>query len=247
VRCRPVQHAIKLDTNALRRNLAAERFLHLRVITGVQKLGVKSKSETTREADGAQSAERVIEKGLAGRERGANDAVAEILHPELGEIFDRAGVEVVEERVDGEVTAEGVLGGSAEASEGNAGVLSVLFSAEVDEVDADAMEAHGGSLEVLALLRVGSNDADFGRGLVTGLMSVALFEMMSHLLSERLAAHAVNGEVDIGGVAVKTEQLVAHPPTGSAQGHGQLALAYDVKKGAKYSLLLLSAVDCSSH
>jgi len=94
---------------------------------------------------------------LVWRERGADDAVCEVVDALSGEIFDLLGVHIVDQGVDGDISSLRIFLRCAEAHDGDAGVAFIHLLAQVDKVQAEPKHLGRRSLEVLALVWVGCN------------------------------------------------------------------------------------------
>eukprot|EP00958_Prasinococcus_capsulatus_P016250 scaffold1788_cov396-Prasinococcus_capsulatus_cf.AAC.2 len=105
--------------------------------------------------------------------------------------------------IDGEIPSKRVLFGRAEAHLRDARILGVALRAQVHEVDFYGPHAHCGSLQVLALLWVGGDDAHAPR------FTAQQLQVLVHLLRQLTPQHIIHGDVDV--MRLLPEQLVAHP------------------------------------
>lgn len=67
---------------------------------GVQQLWVYPEAEPASESDGPKHPQRIIEKGIAGREGCPDQPLLKIWRSFPRVIFDNAGIDIVEQRID---------------------------------------------------------------------------------------------------------------------------------------------------
>jgi hypothetical protein len=103
---------------------------------------------------------RVLGEGVGGVERGAEDAVPEVVQPPAGEV-EHPAVERLRERVDGEVAARDVVLEAPRADVRLAGLRVVALGARLDDLDDElpSTDLRGGE----ALKDGGSRPAELRR------------------------------------------------------------------------------------
>src|SRR5450755_4337181 len=103
------------QTQNLLENAGSRRFGELVTVADhrVVNVGVDAEIESGRKLDGAQNADRIFTEANAGIADGANGAPLDVLHASAP-IENLAAVEIVKERVDREIAADGVFMGVAE-------------------------------------------------------------------------------------------------------------------------------------
>jgi hypothetical protein len=155
-----------------------------------------------------------------------NQAAPQVGHAPACEVLHQASVDVEEERVDGQIAAESVLLGRAEANLGNAARARVLLGAQVDKVNGEAPQARSGRLEVLGLVRILLNNAKLNSR--AALVDAPLIQLHGKLCTR----HIVQSNVNVV-LPRPTKQLVAHPASRDAHRRVQLVLHHHALEHGK--------------
>eukprot|EP00982_Pelagococcus_subviridis_P005017 29442-Pelagococcus_subviridis.AAC.11 len=152
-------------------------------------------------------------------------------HP--GEVLDLLQVDVVEERVYGQIAAKRVVRRGPEGHLRDPALFAVILRAQVHEVEPHVVDAHRRRLQVFALVRVGLYDPDAVHGLAL------LSQMRVHELRELAPEKRVDRDVDVR--AVLSQEFISHPPARDAQRHGEIVLLHHLEERREDALLLRGA------
>mmetsp|Transcript_7052 Transcript_7052/g.19682 ORF Transcript_7052/g.19682 Transcript_7052/m.19682 type:complete len:378 (+) Transcript_7052:1011-2144(+) len=218
------EHPLQLLPHPLPADLEVEAAMDLGTLRGRPNVLAEVHVVSHRKSDRPQHAERVVVEGRVRIERGHDlPRDEQIVDAPPRPILHLPRPDVVEQRIARKVPPEGILQRRAELPglmRRDARMTLVhLLGPEIDKVDLDAMDLHGGRLQMLALRRVGRDDPD----LVLLLRRRDLprpFEMGEVGLHDRgklHSGHVVEGHVDV--VAVEIQNLVPDPPAGHPNFH----------------------------
>lgn len=162
------------------------------LLDGVECIGIELEAEPDGEPDGSEHAEVIFLEPGGGLADGSDDLALEVI--ESTDVVEDLILEgVVEESVDGEIAALGVLSGRAE-----------LDGVGVSAVGVGFIAAEGGDFDVTG--RFGSQDGDNAEGGPDG-QSAAVTEDLSDLFGG-----SAGSDVIIVGAA--SEELIADAPAG---------------------------------
>lgn len=209
--------------------------MHIRVSTSSDELIVHGKPQTRRKAHSPKCTKRVVEKGSPRGEGGADDATLNVIDALAGPVLNDAGIHVVEEGIDGEVTAHGILLRRAQLNVGDPRVVGVRLGPQVHQVHPQPHHLHACRLQVLGLLRIALDDPDR----MLALPRLRLQPLVEEL-SKRGAEHGVHRNVNVHLWHGAADELIAHPSTGNTQCGVQLLLRNDALDLGKQLLLQLT-------
>ena len=211
----PMQHAVHLAAHPLPGHLGTQRRVDLGGGGRLLEVRRQAEPQPSGQPHRPQRPQRVIQQRLHRGQRRACDARTQVLQagaPQM--VLHTAGVQVVEQRVERQISPPGVL---LRAAEGDgvrdAAALRVRLGAQVHQVQPGAVHTQRRRLQVLALLRVRLDDAHAAGGRAGG------GQVLVDTLRKLAARHRVQGDVNV--VRLPPQQLVPHPAASHTQGHRQ--------------------------
>lgn len=92
------------------------------------------KIKTGFEPEAPQYSERIVFEGDQRRKRGPDNLLVYIVDALFSVVFNLVGIDVVEERVDGEIPPEGISERSSHLYLGNSWIFIVAFWSKIDKV-----------------------------------------------------------------------------------------------------------------
>eukprot|EP00050_Salpingoeca_kvevrii_P006738 m.291328 g.291328 ORF g.291328 m.291328 type:complete len:390 (-) comp12457_c0_seq1:573-1742(-) len=224
-----LEHFVNLETKALAGDFVGKMRLNLHVHGRLFECRLDAKVVAPGETCHAENAQRVVAKGLFGIAGCADNAVFQVADARAAKVLDRIVVDVVEERIDRQIAAVGVLPWGPNLDGRDAAVLGILLGAQVVHVNLLPVQLEGCNLEVLRLLGGAVDHANRVDVLALGL------EMAIDVLRKVDAHHVVEGKVNV--VRVGAAQLVADPAASNAHSSAEIEAGNGLAARLKDGLL----------
>mmetsp|Transcript_27191 Transcript_27191/g.60179 ORF Transcript_27191/g.60179 Transcript_27191/m.60179 type:complete len:213 (+) Transcript_27191:191-829(+) len=148
------QHQSQLLADALAGYLLLQRGMHSPAGARLGGLLCYAESQSAGETHHPQGSEGIVRESDQGRQGGTYYTQREVPNSPIREVFDLAGVDVVEQRVDGEISSQRVFFRRADLHLGNAGIGRVGLGPHIYEVHLKVAEFRRNRLEMLGFIGV---------------------------------------------------------------------------------------------